>query len=56
MISEINLCIKEEGKKTNLTIEEKNKKIITYKEYIQKGYMNNIIKNVIETKEDYIII
>ena len=56
LISEINLCIKEEGKKTNLTIEEKNKKIITYKEYIQKGYMNNIIKNVIETKEDYIII
>ena len=56
LISEFNLCIKEKGKKTNLTIEEKNEKINIYKEYIQKGYMNNIIKNVTETKEDYIII
>ena len=53
-ISEDYLCDKEEKKQINLTINEKNNKICSFGEYIQKGYLNNIIKNISENKDDYI--
>ena len=37
-----------------MTINEKNNKISSFGEYIQKGYLNNIIKNISENKDDYI--